>query len=148
MDIMRRVAPLGPVYQAGTLSGNPLAVAGGLAMLRALRNEPQVYELLAGRAARLVEGVQAAAVTAGERLTVNRAGSMFTFFFADGPVTDFESASRSDTQRFAKFFRAMLKAGVYLPCSQFEAAFLSAAHSEEDIDKTIAAAEKAFAALN
>ncbi|MGD0497661.1 MAG: glutamate-1-semialdehyde 2,1-aminomutase [Bryobacteraceae bacterium] len=136
-DIMSRVAPAGPVYQAGTLSGNPLAVAAGLAMLRHLKAHPEVYLQLETRAAALC-----AAAPPG--VTVNRVGSMFTFFFTEGPVTDYESAKRSDTLRFGRFFRAMLERGVYLPPSQFEAAFLSAAHSEEDIRTTAAAAREAF----
>jgi len=136
-DIMEHVAPVGPVYQAGTLSGNPLAVAAGLAMLRHLKRHPEVYDRLQTRAAELC-----ASAPAG--ITVNRVGSMFTFFFTDGPVTDYESAKRSDTARFGRFFRAMLERGVYLPPSQFEAAFVSAAHTEEDIRQTIAAARDAF----
>jgi glutamate-1-semialdehyde 2,1-aminomutase len=136
-DIMRKVAPLGPIYQAGTLSGNPLAVAAGLAMLRYLKRHPEVYGQLEARAAELC-----AAAPAG--VTVNRVGSMFTWFFTDQPVTDYESAKRSDTARFAQFFRAMLEHGIYLAPSQFEAAFVSAAHTEEDIRETIAAAGEAF----
>jgi glutamate-1-semialdehyde 2,1-aminomutase len=138
-DIMREVAPAGPVYQAGTLSGNPLAVAAGLAMLRHLKAHPEIYSQLETRAAELC-----AAAPAG--VTVNRVGSMFTFFFTEGPVTDYESAKRSDTARFGRFFRAMLERGIYLAPSQFEAAFLSAAHSEEDIEATMAAAREAFLA--
>jgi glutamate-1-semialdehyde 2,1-aminomutase len=138
-DIMSIVAPSGPVYQAGTLSGNPLAVAAGLAMLRHLKAHPEVYGQLETRAAELC-----GAAPAG--VTVNRVGSMFTFFFTEGPVTDYESAKRSDTARFGRFFRAMLDCGIYLAPSQFEAAFLSAAHSEEDIRKTVAAAREAFLA--
>jgi glutamate-1-semialdehyde 2,1-aminomutase len=136
-DIMSQVAPAGPVYQAGTLSGNPLAVAAGLAMLRHLKRHPGIYDRLEARAAEL-----RAAAPAG--ITVNRVGSMFTFFFTDGPVTDYESAKRSDTARFGRFFRAMLERGVYLAPSQFEAAFVSAAHTEDDIRQTIAAARQAF----
>ncbi len=132
-DIMGKVAPLGPVYQAGTLSGNPLAVAAGLAMLRHLEAHPEIYDQLEARAARLC-----AAIPPG--VTVNRVGAMFTFFFTDGPVTDWESAKRCDTAAFGRFFRHMLDAGVYLAPSQFEAAFLSAAHTDADIDRTIAAA--------
>ena len=146
-DLMSKVAPLGPVYQAGTLSGNPLAVAGGLATLRVLRDSPEIYETLDQNAARLVEGVAAAAKKAGIPMTVNRVGSMFTFFFNEGPVTDFDGAANSDTDRFALFFRRMLESGVYLPCSQFEAAFLSAAHSSDHIDATIRAAEQALSGL-
>ncbi|MBM3776542.1 MAG: aminotransferase class III-fold pyridoxal phosphate-dependent enzyme, partial [Acidobacteria bacterium] len=138
-DLMSQVAPSGPVYQAGTLSGNPLAVAAGLAMLRHLRAHPQIYALLEERAARL-----AAAAPPG--VTVNRVGSMFTYFFTSSPVADYESARRSDTARFAKFFRGMLERGVYLAPSQFEAAFVSAAHSEEDIQRTIAAVRQVLAA--
>jgi glutamate-1-semialdehyde 2,1-aminomutase len=139
-DIMSKVAPAGPVYQAGTLSGNPLAVAAGLAMLRHLRNHREIYADLERRAARLC-----AEVPAG--ITVNRVGSMFTFFFTPNPVTDWESAKVADTARFGRFFRAMLERGVYLAPSQFEAAFLGAAHSDADIDATIAAAKESFAAL-
>jgi glutamate-1-semialdehyde 2,1-aminomutase len=138
-DVMSVVAPLGPVYQAGTLSGNPLAVAAGLAMLRHLKAHPEVYSQMEQRAAALC-----AAAPAG--VTVNRVGSMFTFFFTDAPVTDYESAKQADAARYARFFRGMLERGVYLAPSQFEAAFLSAAHSEEDIAKTVAAALEAFAA--
>jgi glutamate-1-semialdehyde 2,1-aminomutase len=136
-DIMSKVAPCGPIYQAGTLSGNPLAVAAGLAMLRHLKAHPEVYDQLESSAAELC-----AAAPAG--ITVNRVGSMFTFFFTSDPVTDYDSAKRSDTARFGRFFRAMLDRGIYLAPSQFEAAFLSAAHTPEDIRKTIAAAGQAL----
>jgi glutamate-1-semialdehyde 2,1-aminomutase len=136
-DIMRKVAPVGPVYQAGTLSGNPLAVAAGLAMLRYLKRHPEVYGQLEARTAELC-----AAAPAG--VTVNRVGSMFTWFFTDQPVTDYESAKRSDTARFGRFFRAMLERGIYLAPSQFEAAFVSAAHTEADIRRTMVAAGQAF----
>ena len=139
-DIMSKVAPAGPVYQAGTLSGNPLAVAAGLAMLRHLKAHTETYLQLEERAARL-----SAAAPAG--ITVNRVGSMFTFFFTSQPVTDYESAKRSDTERFGRFFRAMLERGIYLAPSQFEAAFLSAAHSEEDIGRTVEAARESFMAV-
>jgi glutamate-1-semialdehyde 2,1-aminomutase len=131
-DVMSRVAPAGPVYQAGTLSGNPLAVSAGLAMLRHLKAHPEVYERLEQLAAQLC-------AAAPRGVTVNRVGSMFTFFFTEGPVTDYESAKRSDTERFGRYFRAMLERGVYLAPSQFEAAFVSAAHTEEDIRRTVAA---------
>jgi glutamate-1-semialdehyde 2,1-aminomutase len=147
-EIMECVAPLGPVYQAGTLSGNPLAVAGGLATLRTLKNSPEVYDKLETNAARLTEGVAEAAGRAGVPLTVNRVGSMFTFFFTGEPVADWDSAAKSDTKRFGAFFRQLLEDGVYLPCSQFEAAFLSVAHGDEEIDATIAAAERALASLS
>lgn len=146
-DVMSKVAPLGQVYQAGTLSGNPLAVAGGLATLKVLKKAPELYEQMEEKSGRLVEGVKRAAKDAGVAMTVNRVGPMFTFFFNDGPVTDWESSSKSDTDRFAFFFRGMLDLGCYLPCSQFEAAFLSAAHTDEDVAGTIEAAERALAAL-
>jgi glutamate-1-semialdehyde 2,1-aminomutase len=136
-DIMSRIAPSGPVYQAGTLSGNPLAVSAGLAMLRHIKAHPGIYAQLESRAARL-------AGSAPSGVTVNRVGSMFTFFFTDQPVTDYESAKRSDTARFGRFFRLMLERGIYLAPSQFEAAFLSAAHSDKDIDRTLEAASECF----
>jgi len=129
-DIMSRVAPAGPIYQAGTLSGNPLAVAAGLTMLRHLKSHPEIYTQLEARAAAICAG-------APSGTTVNRVGSMFTIFFTTAPVTDYESAKRSDTARFAEFHRAMLDRGIYLPPSQFEAAFLSAAHTEPDIHTTV-----------
>jgi len=146
VEIMNMVAPLGPVYQAGTLSGNPLAMAAGIATLRYLRsNKSTVYTGLELRAAELTEGVLAAAKDAGVPLCCNRVGSMFTWFFTEGPVTDWTSAAKCDTKAFARFFHAMLDHGVYLPPSQFEAAFLSTPHTEKDIHHTIAAAKQAFA---
>ena len=139
-DLMEMVAPSGPVYQAGTLSGNPLAVAAGLAMLRHLKAHPEIYDRLEANGAKLE-----AAAPAG--ITVNRVGSMFTYFFGEGPVTDWESAKVSDTARFGKYFRGMLDRGVYLAPSQFEAAFVSAAHTDADIEKTIAAAKDVLAEL-
>jgi glutamate-1-semialdehyde 2,1-aminomutase len=138
-EIMSQVAPEGPIYQAGTLSGNPLAVAAGLAMLRYLKTHPEVYTELEARTAR-----PCAEVPAG--VTVNHVGSMFTFFFTDSPVTDYESAKRSDTERFGRYFRAMLERGVYLAPSQFESAFVSAAHTDGEISRTIEAAREAFQA--
>ncbi len=138
-DIMSRVAPAGPIYQAGTLSGNPLAVAAGLAMLRHLQAHPEIYARLERRASELC-------ATVPPGITVNRVGSMFTLFFTAEPVTDYASAKRSDTARFGRFFRAMLERGVYLAPSQFEAAFVSAAHTDQDIRHTVAAAQEAFAA--
>jgi glutamate-1-semialdehyde 2,1-aminomutase len=136
-DIMRRVAPVGPVYQAGTLSGNPLAVAAGLAMLRYLKAHPEVYSELDTKSAAI-----AGAAPAG--VTVNRVGSMFTWFFMDQRVTDWDSAKRADTAKFAAFHRRMLEQGIYLPPSQFEAAFVSAAHTDEDIRESTEAARKGF----
>jgi glutamate-1-semialdehyde 2,1-aminomutase len=147
-EIMDLVAPLGPMYQAGTLSGNPLAMAAGCAMLKQLRDRKgEIYPRLEKLSGELVEGVAAAAKDAGVALCHNRVGSMFTWFFQQGPVTDWDSASKSNTEAFGKFFRAMLDAGVYLPPSQYEAAFLGATHTEEDIQRTVAAAKQAFAAV-
>ncbi len=144
-EIMDLVAPLGPMYQAGTLSGNPLAMAAGLATLRHLReHRKEIYPRLEKLSAELTSGVAAAAKEAGVPICYNRVGSMFTWFFAPGPVTGWDSAAKSDTEAFARFFRSMLESGIYLPPSQFEAAFLSAAHTEEDIQQTIAAAKQAF----
>ncbi|HLJ48517.1 MAG TPA: glutamate-1-semialdehyde 2,1-aminomutase [Bryobacteraceae bacterium] len=134
-DVMSKVAPVGPVYQAGTLSGNPMAVAAGLAMLRYLKTHPEVYEIVERRTVQLT-------AHAPEGTTVNRVGSMFTFFFTPEPVTDWDSAKRSDTARFGRFFHHMLERGVYLAPSQFEAGFVSAAHSEEDIARTVTAARE------
>jgi glutamate-1-semialdehyde 2,1-aminomutase len=146
-EIMDLVAPLGPMYQAGTLSGNPLAMAAGCAMLKQLRDhKAEIYPKLEKLSQQVVEGVAAAAKDAGIALSYNRVGSMFTWFFQAGPVTDWDSASKSDTEKFGKFFGEMLDRGVYLPPSQYEAAFLGAAHSEEDVQRTIAAAKQAFAA--
>jgi glutamate-1-semialdehyde 2,1-aminomutase len=144
-EIMDLVAPLGPMYQAGTLSGNPLAMAAGYAQLRYLKEHKEIYARLDKLSGELVAGVAAAAKSASVPMTTNRVGSMFTWFFTPGPVTDWESASKSETEAFGRFFRNMLDGGVYLPPSQYEAAFLSAAHTEEDITKTIAAAKQAFA---
>ena len=142
-EIMNRVAPAGPVYQAGTLSGNPLAVAAGLATLRRLERE-NPYDKLEQLGSRLERGLLEAAERAGVRARVNRVGSMFTLFFTNQDVFDFDSAKTSETQQFSRFFNAMLKQGVYLPPSQFEAAFISAAHTTADIDRTIDAATKAL----
>ena len=143
-DIMQMVAPLGPVYQAGTLSGNPLAMAAGLATLRHLCAHREIYAKLEKNSAELVAGVTKAAQDSGTALRANRIGSMFTWFFTGGEVTDWASAAKSDTKKFGSFHRAMLERGIYLPPSQFEAAFLSAAHSNVDIHQTITAAVEAF----
>jgi len=136
-DVMSKVAPTGPIYQAGTLSGNPMAVAAGIAVLRYLKAHPEVYEIVERRAAQLTANVPPG-------ITVNRVGSMFTFFFTPGPVTDWESAKRSDTGRFKQFFHWMLDRGIYLAPSQFEAGFVSTAHSEVDIARTVEAARDFF----
>ena len=136
-DVMSKVAPTGPIYQAGTLSGNPLAVSAGIAMLRYLKSHPEVYDVIERRAAQLT-------AQAPSGITINRVGSMFTFFFSSEPVTGWESAKRSDTGQFKQFFHWMLDRGIYLAPSQFEAGFVSAAHSEEDIARTVAAAGQFF----
>ncbi len=136
-DIMSKVAPLGPIYQAGTLSGNPMAVSAGLAVLRYLKAHPEVYDIVERRAAQLTANVP-------QGITVNRVGSMFTFFFTPDPVVDWESAKRCDTARFKQFFHWMLDRGIYLAPSQFEAGFVSAAHSEQDIARTVDAANEFF----
>jgi glutamate-1-semialdehyde 2,1-aminomutase len=143
--IMNHISPAGPIYQAGTLSGNPLAMASGLATLRMLRDEPP-YERLEALSSRLAEGLDKAGADAGVPHVVQRAGSMLTLFFHNGPVCDYDDARQSDTRLFARFFWEMLARGIYLPCSQFEAAFVSAAHSADDIDFTIAAADEALRA--
>jgi len=132
--VMRLVAPLGPVYQAGTLSGNPVAVAAGketLRLLKALRP----YAALEKRTWGLVEEIRRTALSCGVPVTVNTAGSMFTVFFTGHPVTDYASAKLADAGRYGRFFRAMLEAGVYLPPAQWEAAFLSTAHSSQDLGR-------------
>jgi glutamate-1-semialdehyde 2,1-aminomutase len=142
-DIMAKVAPAGPVYQAGTLSGNPLAMAAGAVMLDLLE-APGAYERLEALSARLEASLRGAAADAGATVTINRVGSMITAFFCAGPVFDYATAKASDTRLFGRFFHAMLKRGVYLPPAQFEAAFVSLAHTDEDIDTTAAAAAEAF----
>ncbi len=142
-DVMQCVSPLGGVYQAGTLSGNPLAVAAGLETLRALR-EPAVYEVLEAGAAALEAGLRETAARARVPATVNRVGSMLTAFFAPGPVTDWTSAARADRARYGAFFHAMLGRGFYFAPSQFEAAFLSLAHSPDDVAATVEAARAAM----
>ena len=143
--IMDNVSPAGPIYQAGTLSGNPLAVAAGLATLRILRDEPP-YERLEVLSARLAEGLDRAATDAGVPHVVQRVGSMLTLFFRPGPVWDYDDAKGSDTALFGRFFWEMLARGVYLPCSQFEAAFVSSSHTGAEIDHTIEAAGEALRA--
>jgi glutamate-1-semialdehyde 2,1-aminomutase len=142
-EIMEVVAPVGPVYQAGTLSGNPLAVTAGLTTLRLLK-DPAIYERLENASAKLVAGMTDAAREAGVSTISNRVSSMFTTFLTSEPVRDWATANRSDRETFARFFHAMLDEGVYLAPSQFEAAFVSAAHTDEIIERTIEAARKAF----
>jgi glutamate-1-semialdehyde 2,1-aminomutase len=145
-DVMSKVAPEGPVYQAGTLSGNPLAVAAGIACLTQL-GAPGVYEALESKSKALCDGIVAEAKAAGVPLTLNRVGSMWTAFMTDSPVYDYPTAKKADTARFAKLYHALLDEGVYLPPSQFEAAFVSLAHGDAEIDHTLQAVKKAFRVL-
>lgn len=142
-EVMNKLAPLGPVYQAGTLSGNPLAVTAGLAMLKLLR-ESNPYEQLERLGSKLEQGLRAAAAEANISATVNRVGSMLTAFFTEGPVTDWSDAKKSDTDQYARYFRAMLEEGIYLAPSQFECAFVSLAHTDELIEETVEAARAAM----
>ena len=147
-EIMDMLAPLGPVYQAGTLSGNPLAMAAGIATVgRLIENRAEVYSELESMSEAVALGVAAEAAKAHVPLVTNRVGAMFTWFFTSSPVTDFASAATSDTAAFARFHRAMLEQGIWLPCSQYEAAFLSTAHTIENIEQTIQAAKAAFTAV-
>jgi glutamate-1-semialdehyde 2,1-aminomutase len=145
-DIMENVAPIGPIYQAGTLSGNPLAMTAGIETLKLL-SKPGVYKSLEKSSADLQNGLSEVAREAGVPTTINRVGSMFTAFFTDQKVKDFSSAKTSDTARFGKYFLSMLKNGVNLAPSQFEAAFMSLAHTRGDIAKTIDAARKSLKGL-
>ena len=143
-DVMKRVMPAGPVFQAGTLSGNPVAMAAGVATLSELkRTNP--YRRLDEMGAKLEAGLREAATAAKIPHQLNRVGSMWTLFFTPTPVTDLDTAKTCDTARFGKFFWAMMDRGVYLPCSQFEAAFLSTAMTDADLARTVAAAKEAFA---
>jgi glutamate-1-semialdehyde 2,1-aminomutase len=148
-EIMNMISPLGPMYQAGTLSGNPLAMAAGLAMLCTLGdNRGTIYPRINKLSSDLVAGVKQAAKDAGITVTANQVGSMFTWFFTEKKVFDWDTAATCDTAQFGKFHRGMIDAGVWLPPAQFEAAFLSAAHTEQDIADTIAAAREAFSLVN
>jgi len=143
-EIMETVAPAGPMYQAGTLSGNPLAMCAGLTTLRVLRR-PGVWEELERKSTALAEGIGEAAREAGIPVYQMRVGTMFATFFTDGPVTNWASAKRCDTEQFARFFQGMLEHGVYVAPSQFEAGFMSVAHSDDDIARTVEAARRALA---
>jgi glutamate-1-semialdehyde 2,1-aminomutase len=143
-ELMRHVAPLGDVYQAGTLSGNPVAMAAGLAQLRFLREHTEVYASIDATCAALADGIAAAALEVGVAATINRVGSLMTVFFTDEEVRDFGAASRSDGDLYARWFHAMLGRGVYLPPSRFEAMFVSSAHTAGDVERTIVAARQAF----
>jgi glutamate-1-semialdehyde 2,1-aminomutase len=140
-EIMAHVAPSGPIYQAGTLSGNPLAVSAGLAMIRHIQANPQIYQQFDKATATL-------AASAPKGVTVNRVGSMMTWFFTPAPVIDYDTAKHSETSRFKRFFHAMIERGIYLPPSQFEALFVSTAHSPEDLKRTVEAARDSFAIAN
>jgi glutamate-1-semialdehyde 2,1-aminomutase len=144
-DVMDYLAPLGPVYQAGTLSGNPLAMAAGIATIAHLiEHEATIYPQLERVTKSIADGVAEVAREAGVPLTTNRVGSMFTWFFTPGPVTDYASASTSDTEAFGRFHRSLLESGVWLPPSQFEAAFVSTAHGQTEVDRILAAARAAL----
>lgn len=145
-DIMQHVLPAGKVFQAGTLSGNPIATAAGIAMLKSLRDHSP-YERLESLSHRLADGLVDAASAAGVEHCLQRVGSMMTLFFQNGPVTDWDSAAKSNTKMFSKYFWGLIERGVYMPCSQFEALFVSAAHTESDIDHTVAMAKEVLASL-
>ena len=146
-EIMKLVAPSGPMYQAGTLSGNPLAMAAGIQMIKMLSGKRKVYDRLEKLSAKLERGLQSIINKHHLPLSQNRVGSMFTLFFTKEHVVDYETAKTSDTKKFASYFSSMLDQGIYLAPSQFEAAFMSAAHSDKDIERTVKAAEKALMAV-
>lgn len=145
-DVMDSISPVGPVYQAGTLSGNPLATASGIATLKALK-DTDPYEQLEVTTSWLVEGLSDAATSAGLPHQTAQVGSMFTLFFNEEPVTNYDISARNDTDRFATYFQGMLERGVYLPCSQFEANFVSVCHTDEDVDATITAAREVLTSI-
>ena len=147
-EIMDMIAPVGPVYQAGTLSGNPLAMAAGLATVCHLRDNREIYGRMERMSATLVQMITEPANEAGVQMTANRVGSMFTWFFTPETVTDWLAAATCNTQAFGRFHHGMIEAGVYLPPSQFEAAFLSAAHTDDDISQTVAAAREALTGVH
>ena len=146
-EIMQHVLPAGKVFQAGTLSGNPIATAAGIAMLKSLRDDPP-YEYLETISARLEEGLSKAASESGIEHCINRVGSMMTLFFHPGPVTDWNSASKCDTEKFSKWFWGLIHRGIYMPCSQFEALFVSATHSESSIQETLDSCQGVFSSSN
>jgi glutamate-1-semialdehyde 2,1-aminomutase len=143
---MDHILPAGKIFQAGTLSGNPLATAAGIATLKVLR-DTNPYPELQRRSTRLAEGLKEAARQAGIEVSIGRFNSMMTLFFNPEPVIDWDTASRSDTQRYARYFWGLIDRGHYMPCSQFEALFISTAHTDQDIETTIAAAKEVLAEL-
>ncbi|MBT4867057.1 MAG: aminotransferase class III-fold pyridoxal phosphate-dependent enzyme, partial [Planctomycetaceae bacterium] len=145
-DVMESISPVGPVYQAGTLSGNPLAMACGIATLRTLQ-ETKPYTRLEEQTTRLVKGIEQAATAAGIPHSVAQVGSMFTLFFNPERVTNYTISAKNDTERFAQYFQGMLDRGIYLPCSQFEANFVSTMHTDELIDTTVAAVGEVLTAI-
>jgi len=147
LDVMQQIAPLGGIYQAGTLSGNPVAMAAGLATMRELSTHPELYMHAETMTKRLIAGLQDAAKDAGIPLAANQVGSMGCIFFTEGPVECFADVQKSDLELFRRYFLGMLDEGIYLAPSQFEAIFVSAAHSEADIDRTVEAARKVFKGL-
>lgn len=147
LDVMQQIAPLGGIYQAGTLSGNPVAMAAGLATMRELNAHPEYYKHAEAMTARLLEGLKDAAASASVSISTNQVGSMGCTFFTEGPVTCFADVQKSDLELFRRYFLGMLDEGIYLAPSQFEAIFVSAAHTESDIDRTVDAAKKVFKTL-
>lgn len=143
-DIMEMISPSGPIYQAGTLSGNPIAMSAGYAALSYIKNHPEIYDTLEKNSAYLENGIREGIKSLGKNYQLNRIGSMMTLFFTEEPVMDYKSALKSDTQLFARYFHEMLNRGIYLPPSQFEAMFVSTAHSIEDLEKTINASNEAL----
>ena len=147
LDVMQQIAPLGGIYQAGTLSGNPVAMAAGLSTMRELHSHPEYYVHAEAMTRRLLEGLKDAAASAGIAISTNQVGSMGCIFFTEGPVTCFADVQKSDLELFRRYFLGMLDQGIYLAPSQFEAIFVSAAHTENDIDRTVDAARKVFKTL-
>ena len=146
-EIMEMISPSGPVYQAGTLSGNPLAMNAGFAALTYIKEHPEVFQILEEKSAYLEKGIKNNLMSVGKNYQFNRVGSMMTLFFTEEPVTDFNSAVKSDTKLFGKYFNGMLNRGIYLPPAQYEALFVSTAHTKEDLDKTISANLEALNSL-
>ena len=142
------VSPSGPVYQAGTLSGNPLAMNAGYAALIYIKEHPEVYQTLEEKSAYLENGIKDGIKSVGKNFQFNRIGSMMTFFFTEEKVTDFSTAVKSDTKLYGKYFHEMLNRGIYLPPAQFEAMFVSIAHTKADLDKTIRASQEALKAIS